>query len=256
VLDPSYFYDLTVLNINTDDLIDIAIKKGHDVLRLQKVIPGKGPLQPKQEPGKDDPKPVWWITEPDAGAADDAAIARLTGQTHFNAKAYADTVPEKDRGFDKPAAKVKLRLKDGTEHSIIFGKVDPSEVFVQVEGRPDPYKIDKYIFDALTQDAGELKKKEAAETAPHPDGMPPMPPTPPGVGNTPPHPGAQHPAPAPREANPDAIKRASPPVVVPPAVPLPPEVKKPALPPAVVKPDVNDLKDAPDPAKDKPEEKK
>ena len=251
VLDPSYFYDLNALNINADDVIDIAIKKGHDIIRIQKVIPGKGPLQPRQEAAKDDPKPVWWITEPDAGAVDDGAIARLVAMTHFPAKAYADTVPEKDRGFDKPAAKVKVRVKDGSEFGLIFGKVDPAEVIVQVEGRPDPYKIDKYIYDALTQDLGELKKKDADAPAPRSqgDGFPPGPP---------PHPIAQpHPGVGP-ESFPDGTKltpeqieaikqKIRPPIVIPHNVPPPPPEQKPALPPAVIK--------QPD-EKPKPEEKK
>jgi hypothetical protein len=162
-LDPSYFFDLKILSLNADDLIDIAIKKDHDVVRLQKVIPGKGPVQPKQELNKDDPKPVWWITEPEGSAVDEGAVTRITSQLTINAKSYADTVPEKDRGFDKPAAKAKLRLKDGTEYNLVFGKVDAQDVFLQIEGRPDPYKIDKYVYDAIVQKFADLKKKDTVE---------------------------------------------------------------------------------------------
>ena len=242
VLDPAYFFDLKILAINADDLIDIVIKKDHDVVRLQKVIAGKGPLAPKQELGNDDPKPVWWITEPEGFAVDDNAVTRITSQLNINAKSYADTIPEKDRGFDKPTAKVKVRLKDGSEHTLVFGKVDNQDVFLQVDDRGDPYKIDKYVYDALVQKADDLKKKDTAtpdNNAPRNDGQsqhgPPngFPPNNGGNGGPP-----RNPANAP-QLTPEQLEMIKRQIQSRQPIPAPPpmiEEKKPALPPAVVKP--------------------
>jgi len=158
ILDPAYFYDLSVKLANSaDDIIDIAIKKGHEVVRVQKVIPGKGPVQPKQELGKDE-KPVWWLTEPEGAAADDSNVSGITSNlSTLNAKSYADTVPEKDRGLDKPSAKVVLRLKDGTQQTLTFGKVEGDDVILSIAGKPDPYKVYKYVYENVVKD---LKKKE------------------------------------------------------------------------------------------------
>ena len=232
VLDPSYFFDLGVLAVNAEDVMDIIIKKGHSVVRLQKVVPGKGPVEPKQELGKDDPKPVWWITEPFGGATpDESAIARIAAQMHFNARGYADTVPEKDRGLDKPAAKVKIRLKDGTEQNLTFGKVEPSEVIVAVEGRADPYRIDKYVYDAIAMDAGELIKKDNADIRLE------------GSNNN----GAPTPPNGQAPQNPNAPPHARPRPPMPNIPPAPPEEQHPVPPAPAPSPDL---------PKDKAEEKK
>ncbi len=160
ILDPAYFYDLKLFSFNQDDIIDIVIKKGHDVTRVQRTIPGKGTLEPKQEVGKDDPKPVWWITEPDGMAAEESAVNTICSSLAFlNAKSYADEIAEKDRGLDKPSARLKVRLKDGTEYLLAFGKVD-NDAVLSVSGRSDPYVVEKYIFESMTRGANELKKKE------------------------------------------------------------------------------------------------
>ena len=158
ILDPAYFYDLSIkLASSADDIIDIAVKKGHEVVRVQKVLPGKGPVQPKQELGKDE-KPVWWVTEPEGGPADDSNVSSIASNfTNLNAKSYADNVPEKERGLDKPSAKVVLRLKDGTQQTLTFGKIDSDDVILSIAGKPDPYKVYKYVYDSVTKD---LKKKE------------------------------------------------------------------------------------------------
>jgi hypothetical protein len=168
ILDPKHFYDLKALNLGADDIIEIAIEKGPDVVRLQKVLPGKGPLEPKQEIGKDDPKPEWRITAPEASAVEDAAVTNIVSNISFTFKDYADNVAAKDLGLDKPTAKVKVRLKDGSEKHLTFGNIDASEqgkptekfAVVQVEGKPEPYKIEKYIYESIVKDLKDIKKKE------------------------------------------------------------------------------------------------
>ena len=228
ILDPAWFYDLKVFKITADDIIDVAIKKGHDVIRIQRVIPGKGPVQPKQELVKDDPKPIWWITEPEGFEANDATINSICSNlANLNAKSYADAVPEKDRGLDKPTVKVKLILKDGTEHNLAFGKIDGDDVVMSVSGKSDPYKVYKYVFDTVNKELADLKKKEEDKKDEKKDAGAPAPKFqfPP---NMVPQPG-QHPV--------------SPAVHLPPPPPPPPAAQAPApvLPPAVVK-DPNEKK--------------
>ena len=221
VLDPSYFYDLKIFSITADDIIDIAIKKGHNVVRIQRVIPGKGPILSKEQPGKDDPKPIWWITEPEGIEANDSTVSSICSNIAFlNAKSYADSIPEKDRGLDKPSVKVKLRLKDGTEHTLSFGKIEGDDVVMAVSGRSDPFKVYKYVFDTVNKDYADLKKKDddkdKKDTAANPSPSPL--PTP------------HFPAPIPAATNQSHTD----------APPIPPPAKAPQIipspPPAVVKP--------------------
>lgn len=248
VLDPSYFYDLKVLNIAADDVIDISIKKGNEVVRVQKVLPGKSePVQPKQEL-KPDEKPVWWLTEPEGAPADESAAGSIASNlATLTAKSYADNVAEKDRGFDKPSAKVKLRMKDGSEHTFTFGRAEGDDVVMSVSGKPDPYKVYKYVFDNVTKD---LKKKDDDKGPPDPhSGLPSF--GPPG--------GSPGGSPNIDPATMEMIKKkmeeakknkpqgeAPPP---PPPVKIEPEVK-PVLPPAVVKQPETKIDEK------KPEEKK
>jgi hypothetical protein len=180
VLDPAYFYDLKIMALNTDDVIDIAIKRENDSVRIQKVLGDKHePIQPKQELKADGPKPVWWLTEPENAAADDGAVNNLVSNlAGLNAKAYADNVAEKDRGLDKPGAKVILRLKDGTEQTLTFGKVENDDVILEVSGKAEIYKVYKYIFESVSKD---LKKKEEEKKtdATGPNGAPAIPVIPP-----------------------------------------------------------------------------
>lgn len=201
VLDPAYFYDLKLLALTAEDIIDFAIKREHDVCRVQRTIPGKGPVEPKQELPKDGPKTEWWLTEPEGAPTDDSTVNRVTGAVYsLNAAEYADKISEKDAGLDKPALKVRFRLKDGAEHALTFGKVDNDKVFVTVSGKNDIFRVYKYTYDSLNQSAKELKKKEEkkeekAEASP--GSTPPTPPTPPKADEKPALPAPKSDAPPP-----------------------------------------------------------
>src|SRR5579862_5795845 len=244
-LDVSMFYDLKIFTDNIDDAIEVIIKKGNDITRVQKVIPGKGPVAPKQEIGKDE-KPVWWLTEPEGAAADEGKVRNVISQIlNLNAKDYADDVPEKETGFDKPAAKVAIRLKDGTERLVTFGKkvimhgnevktipfdaeVDAADkeknsdppVLMSVAGKADAYKVYKYVYETCVK-TDELKaKEEKKEETPS---TPPV--TPPTTNQNPP----------------PQIKP------VPPVIPAPPPAKLPEKPATIPAPP--EKKDIPPPEK-------
>jgi len=227
VLDPTYFYDLQVLNLNADDVIDITIKtdKSDKPTRVQKVLgEKKEPVQPKQELKPDD-KPTWMLTEPEKAPADEGNINGIASNlSKLTAKGYADMVAERDRGLDKPVAVVTLRYKDGTEHTFTFGKVESDEVILVVEGKPDPFKVYKYHLENVTKDLKKKDEEKKPDDAADPhQGIPGFPPAP----GTPPVPNA------PPKAEP--LKK---PVSAVPAIPSKVEPEsKPVLPPAVVKPE-------------------
>ncbi len=165
VLDPAFYYDLKIFGDSQDDAIDIAIKKGNDVTRIQKVLPGKGPVVANQKLDAKD-KPVWWITEPEGAAADEGKIRNICSTVlNLTGKGYADDVAEKDRGFDKPAARIVIRLKDGAERSLTFGKIENDDVLVSAVGKADAFKVAKYVYDTCTK-TDELKQKEEKKDEP------------------------------------------------------------------------------------------
>ena len=172
-LDPALFYDLKLLALNANDVIELDITKKNEVIRLQRVIPGKGPLEPKQEPPKDGPQPEWRITAPENMAAEDGAVGRATSAlANLNAKGYADEIEPGKAHLDDPLAKVKVRLKDGSEHDLVFGlELDKDDIILAVDGKPELYKVNGYIYEGLAQKLEDLKKKEpvkkeAAQKAP------------------------------------------------------------------------------------------
>ena len=201
-LSPEKWYDLKLLRINQDDVIDVAIKKGHDTWRIQKVVPGQGPVQPgkepekkqekkegeqkdekkeekteepkkeepkkeepkKEEPKKEEPKPVWWVTEPEGCEADESACSGIASSAAWlDAKGYADELKPEERGLDNPTAKTRLTLKDGATHTLIFGKVADDYVVMQMEGKPEIWKIEKYTYESFTKPLDKLKKEKPEE---------------------------------------------------------------------------------------------
>lgn len=245
VLSVENWYDLKVLRFNSDDVIDIAFQKDTANWRIQKVIPGKGPVQPvkpgekkeaekkeeakketpkaeekkggekkaeekkeagekagakkaeekneagekagakkaeekkeaaekagekkaeeKKEEKKEEPKPVWRVTAPEDAEADESACNSVgSSAAWLDAKGYADDVKPAERGLDKPTAKTRFVLKDGTTYTLIFGKVADNFVVLQLEGQPESWKIEKYNFETLTKPLDKLKKEVKAETS-------------------------------------------------------------------------------------------
>jgi len=191
VLDPAFFYDLKIFNDTTDDAIDVVIKKGNEVFRVQQVLPGKGPVTPKQTLEKDE-KPIWWITEPEGALADESKVRSICSTVlNLTGKGYADEIPEKDRGFDKPSARILIRLKDGQERSMTFGKIDGDDVLVNAVGKPDAFKVNKYVYDTCVK-TEDLKKKEEKKEEPEKKEEAPKPLTP---APLPPRPTEQRPVP-------------------------------------------------------------
>lgn len=165
VLDPAFFYDLKIFSDSADDAIDVVIKKGNEIFRIQKVLPGKGPLTANQKLTKED-KPEWWITEPEGGPAEEAKVRSICStMLNLTGKGYADEIADKDRGFDKAPAKILIRLKDGAERSMTFGKIDGDDVLVSAVGKADAFKVNKYVYDTCTK-TDEIKKKEEKKEDP------------------------------------------------------------------------------------------
>lgn len=240
ILEPKEFYDLTLLSDTPEDAIAILITKygeKEEKFEYHKVIPGKGPIAPKQEVKPED-KPVWEQTAPEKTPLDESKMSSLLSTVlKLSTKSYADDVAEKDQGFDKPMAKIAVTLKDGTVREITFGKVDKpkEEAIAKVEGKKDVYVLNWFVFDRVTNTA-DLKKKEEEkkdETKPPTgDAKPPVPsPTVPApVVPAPPQPKVEVPKP-PEPPKPAPIlpeKKEEPKLPPPPAQPAPKASEKPA----------------------------
>lgn len=207
------WYDLKLLRITSDDVIDVAFQKGDQTWRIQKVIEGEGPVKPKSkdaekkdetkkdeakaeekkdaakaeaekdgekkdnepakeeskaEEKKEEKKPVWRITEPqDAETNESECNSVGSALAWLDAKGYADELKPEEQGFDKPEATTRVVLKDGTTHTIVFGKLVKNEknesdsyVTAKLDGKPQVWKVDKYAFENLTKGLDKLKKEE------------------------------------------------------------------------------------------------
>ena len=160
ILDPTYFYDLRLLSIPVDSIIDVTVARGKDTVRVRKTIVGKDPLEPKSEVKKDD-KFEWLIVEPEKQPADENAVSRITNQfITLNVKKYADGVSDKEAGLDAPTATVTLRTMDGVEHVLTFGRIEGEDVYLALKGRADKFVTYKFTFDNIALTLADLKKKE------------------------------------------------------------------------------------------------
>ncbi|HYF48463.1 MAG TPA: DUF4340 domain-containing protein [Planctomycetota bacterium] len=160
VLDPTYFYDLKLISVPVDDIIDITVTKGKDTVRVRRAIVDKELIEPKTEVAKD-AKLEWRIVEPSQQPADDGAVGRITNQfIAMNFKKYVEGVSDKDAGLDNPSAKVAIKTKDGAEHVLTFGKIDGEDVYLSINGRSDKFMIYKFTFDQVALTLDDLKKKE------------------------------------------------------------------------------------------------
>lgn len=240
-LNPEYWYDLVICRYKATEAIEFAIKRGHATVRVQKVLAGKGPLAPKsaEELKKDDeaeakktpqekkqtPQPVWWITEPEGMAANENNCAAVyNGASELYALGYAEDAKPEDFGLDKPVAKTRIVLRDGTAHTFVLGKRAKEFGILQVEGQPEVWKIQPFTYDALARELKDLKKEDSKTQAPPDEAHPPEAKT-----TAPPVEPAKTPdvvAPPPREEIPDAP---------PPATKEQLEKLKPKAPPAVLK---------------------
>ncbi|MCW8132232.1 MAG: hypothetical protein KIS92_17930 [Planctomycetota bacterium] len=199
-LNPESWYDLVICQYRGGDAIEFAVKRGHETIRVQKTIPGKGPLEPKtpeelkqideeeakksDAERKSDPKPVWWITEPEGLPANEGAAASVYNNgSQLYAKGYADDIKPELLGFDPPTAKTRVVLRDGTAYTFILGAVikdaEGKETgLVKLEGEPDVWKIEGFTHHALCPTLAALKKETPggeAKTAESPETKTPEP---------------------------------------------------------------------------------
>jgi hypothetical protein len=243
LLSEDKWYDLKLLRITSEDVIDVAFQKGDQKWRIQKVIEGVGPVKPqskdaekkdaakkdvtttgtkaeekkdaakpeekkddagaakadeqkdapkadekkadetakdeqkadeKKEEKKEEKKPVWRITEPQDAEANESECNSVTSALAWlDAKGYADEIKPEEQGFDKPEATTRVVLKDGTTHTIVFGKFVKNEksesdsyATAKLDDKPQVWKVEKYAFENLTKALDKLKKEEPKKEEP------------------------------------------------------------------------------------------
>ncbi|MBI3832275.1 MAG: hypothetical protein HY291_22320, partial [Planctomycetes bacterium] len=67
---------------------------------------------------------------------------------------------------DKPAAKTRIVLRDGTAYTFVLGKRMKDFGILQIEGQPEIWKIQGFTYDALARELKELKREDAKTQAP------------------------------------------------------------------------------------------
>lgn len=233
-LNSDYWYDLIVCRIRPADVIEFAIKRGHELVRVQKVLPGQGPVVPKTpealkqeaaeeaklspEERKARPKPVWWITEPEGLPVNDSNCAAVyNGVSELYSKGYADDVKPEELGLNPPQVRTRIIVRDGKTVTFLLGKRFETFGIMQIEGEPEAWKIEPFTYDSFAQPLDKLKKENLGADASQPVPATPKPPEVPAVPDPP--------VPV-REEIPDAP---------PPATPAQLEQRKPKPPPAVLK---------------------
>lgn len=193
VLSLEKWYDLKLLRVASSDVIDVSFEKDGKKWRIQKVIPGEGPVKPKSKEElakaeeakkadaakKDDAKgndkkaeekeekkgPVWRITAPEEMEANQSECSSVCSAISWlDSKGYADDLKPEELGFDKPTATTRFVLKDGTTHTFVFGKVveKDGETFAltKLDDRPQVWKVGKYDYQNITKPIEKLKQEE------------------------------------------------------------------------------------------------
>jgi hypothetical protein len=167
VLDPRRFYDLKIMKVNSQEVIDIAIKKAHQLVRVQRVIPGKGTVPVGYTTQEGDAKPVWWITEPQGYPAEPIAVSQvLTQVMDLDAKAYADGVSLEQAGLAEPSAKIRIVMRNGAEHIFTFGKITGDQVYLKINNNENIFVVYRYRFDSMAIGFDDLKLKDAVGSEP------------------------------------------------------------------------------------------
>lgn len=235
-LNNDYWYDLIVCRIRPTDVIEFAIKRGHELVRVQKTLPGQGPILPKTlealkqeaeeeaklspEERKTRPRPVWWITEPEGLPVNDSNCAAVyNGVSELYSKGYADDVKPEELGLNPPRVRTRIVVRDGKSITFLLGKRFETFGILQVEGEPEAWKIEPFTYDSFVQPLERLKKEDLGAGA-NPNQASPAVLKPPEV------PAIPEPAVPVRTEIPDAP---------PPATPAQLEQRKPKPPPAVLK---------------------
>jgi len=177
-LSTAHWYDLEILRFKREDVVEFALKRGHETVRVERVVPGpeKKTEEKKDETKTGAPKPVWWITEPESVAASSTACGEIINCcAQLFARGHADDVKPADLGLDRPVAKLRIQLRDGTAYKLILGKLLDEYGILQLEGQPEVWKIDAFYHKAFSRVLKELKQEAQIDHAPAPEVKPVLP---------------------------------------------------------------------------------
>ncbi len=137
----------------------ILTLKEDEVKQIELLRAGEGPtLLVKDDSGK------WSIQSPAGLAADNTAIASLSGQVTALA---ADRLIDENLtdltayGLEPPVVSVKITMKDGTSHRLRIGGETPdkSSVYASVDGDRRLFGMATFNKDAFNKSARDLREK-------------------------------------------------------------------------------------------------
>ncbi len=174
VITVDHWYDLEILRFDQNLVTDIRIEQGGSIVALKKQKPTlKDPnekakeAEPKAAGEKGDgPDPkakkdklVWEIQVPEPMLAEQSACRGICSvAAMLFAKGYPDNVKKEDWRLNPPSAKTTLTLKDGTQYTFLFGKIEKDYAIMQLEGKPEVWKIERFNYEGLVKPLSKLKK--------------------------------------------------------------------------------------------------
>ncbi|MCD6508578.1 DUF4340 domain-containing protein [Candidatus Poribacteria bacterium] len=138
--------DKEVLSFNVDDVSEVEIEDSGSSISLKKTDKG------------------WEMTKPEKAEADkDAVEGILRTLSNFKADDVEIKKSESECGLDVPSSKVMIKLKDGTEKILRFGKEQNSRRYLKVDGKDQIFVVYKYRVSKIFKKPEDLKAKKEGE---------------------------------------------------------------------------------------------
>ncbi|MGC9317551.1 MAG: DUF4340 domain-containing protein [Armatimonadota bacterium] len=112
----------------------------------------------------------WWMRKPLQVAADEFNVKQLVRSLgDMRAEDFLEAEAEVDPGFDKPQARLGLRLKEGRDLTVTFGKTDTREVgddgeekkivYVRTSARPETMMVEADQLEKVQKTPLDLRDR-------------------------------------------------------------------------------------------------
>lgn len=138
--------DKEVISFNIDDVSQIDLEDSGTSISLKRTEKG------------------WEMTKPEKTEADKDAVEQiLRTLSSFKADDVEIERGEIECGLDVPSSKVTIKLKDGTEKILLFGKEKNNRRYLKAEGKDQIFMLYKYRIKKIFKKPEDLKAKKEVE---------------------------------------------------------------------------------------------
>lgn len=134
--------DKVALDVDRALVDTLVVERGAETLRF-----ARGPSVAADKDGK--PLPGPWTMRDAPFAVDDDTVEAIV---HTLARIRAGEIhnPDYEAGFDAPAARATLGMKDGTTHTVVMGgRREEGAAFVRVDDRPEVFRTNAGVARQL-----------------------------------------------------------------------------------------------------------